>query len=883
MVGAMSGCWPARDFHHVYEHAQQTSTSASVLARQAAVRYGVMHGGESERLPASQLTAQDYSPTDHLDALFPSLESLSLLPRIESKLIRHEIQLRHAIAEMQERVTANKEIAAECVGRVEEKLKLLHDEISTTQAKAGQAEDFVSSVTKEIRRLDTAKRNVAATMTIVKRLQMLISAFDQLQRLASSKKYAETASLLSAVLQLMTHFKAYRSIPQIAVLSQEIADLQRSLLEQVASDFEGYFSTGLSPQTRIVLTQGCQLVEVLGDGPKERISTWYINSQLREYRNVFRGHEEAGSLDNLSRRYAWLKRVFRSYEDEHAQIFPESWHLQEQLIRQGCESTKEDLVTVMARSRPNIKLLLQALQETLDFERYLGERMGAAPRASIDSVKSVHSDASDKQQRGYRISEAFEPYLNLFVDMQDQVLSGMLAGYRSAPWPTLDEPALPSSADLFYFYLTTTTQCAEISTGAPLWEFAKVMAKYLNQYHDLILASKYSNGVVTVEEIIMVLRTAEYCSETTLQLEERIKQLISPPFVERITYQYQHSQFLSLMGRSMDLLVSHLDRVVDTALRDMLKISWSSMSESGDQSQYVSLLSAGLLREGKRVLHNLGKDRFIRSFCDRLVENFVRCYSGYIVKCKPINEVAAEQMLLDIYSIKATLLNLPGAETTAAYAAIVSKQIGRLETLLKVLHVSVNPPEGFVANYIFIIADASVGNFVKVLDIKGVSRQQHGRLIDVFNKQVNAARREDPASLDNSHPLLDKLQVLGDARSPVESHSGIFSKDGLLGGLTHGSAGGIAGIGGGSHGLGSPVHSPVHERQSYFRSPSTAQARPPPEGVKQSMQSDLSSLQSRSSTPGMPLDGRFVERQFGKLFSKRSSSAASLFQGNGNP
>lgn len=746
---------------------------------------------------ADPLESSDYDPVPHLNALFPSIESLSVLPRVSSKLERYEIELQRSIRELRATAQASKKDSSARIGKVELELKELFEDVEATQEKATAVELIVTEMTRDIKKLDVTKKNLTASMTIVKRLQMLMTAFDQLQKLAAGKKYSETASLLSAVIQLMTHFKAYRSIPQIALLSQNIADLQRSLLEDLSADFERYFTTGLSPQSKATLTQACELVDVLGDAARDRIVVWYTNSQLREYRNIFRGNEEAASLDNISRRYAWLKRIYKTYEDEHRTIFPDGWKVLDQLVRSSCDSTRADLGAVLSRTKPDIKVLLQALQESLDFEKYLSERsseLAGMSRASVDSVRSTHSDSSaaDMRNKGVKISAVFEPYLGQFVDVQDQTLARMMADYRAAPWPGLEEQVLPSSADLFYFYLTTVTQCAQLSNGDPLWQFARVMAKYLNEYADKILNNKYQRGVVTVEEIIMVLKTADYCHATTQQLEDRMKASIATQYVEKVTYEHQSQTFLSLTNRSISLLVSHLEKIIDNGLREMSKIAWDSIAEVGDQSQYVSVLIAGVLREGKRVLQNLGKEKFTRTFCDRVVEGFVNAYVNAIGRCRPIGEIGAEQMLLDIHAIKVALLNLPGSETTASYTKLVNRQVGRIETLLKALLSTATPPaEALVQNYLFLIRDRSTVNFIKVLDIKGVPKQAQSAILNNF---VAAVQGYSGAGVDgDEEPLAEK--------NPLLSNLTLVVGEGRSGGNNGGSGGGGAsggGIGGSS-------------------------------------------------------------------------------------
>ena len=176
-------------------------------------------------------------------------------------------------------------------------------------------------MTADIKRLDNTKKNLTLSMTALKRLQMLTTAYEQLRGLSSTRQYRECAQLLQAVIQLMAHFKSYRSIDQIATLSRNVADVQRELLEQICEDFEVTFAKGEVAQRRGMLAEACSVMDALGDNARSRLITWYCNTQLREYRQVFRGNEEAGSLDNISRRYSWFRRMLKTYDEEHAALF----------------------------------------------------------------------------------------------------------------------------------------------------------------------------------------------------------------------------------------------------------------------------------------------------------------------------------------------------------------------------------------------------------------------------------------------------------------------------------------------------------------------------------------------------------------------------------
>ena len=91
--------------------------------------------------------------------------------------------------------------------------------------------------------------------------------------------------------------------------------------------------------------------------------------------------DKAGSLDNISRRYAWFNRLLKTYDIEHVQVFPASWKVNEQLANAFCESTRDDFKGILHQTarrgegqKMDVDLLLSSLQETLDFEHGLEKR-----------------------------------------------------------------------------------------------------------------------------------------------------------------------------------------------------------------------------------------------------------------------------------------------------------------------------------------------------------------------------------------------------------------------------------------------------------------------------------------------------------------------------
>ena len=533
----------------------------------------------------------------------------------------------------------------------------LFKKIDEVRERASKTEQAITDMTADIKQLDNAKRNLTLSMTALKRLQMLTTAYDQLRVLSRTRQYRDCSQLLQAVIQLMIHFKTYRSIDQIALLSKNVADIQRELMEQVCEDFELAFAKGEVSQKKGMLVEGCMVMDALGDHARTRLVNWYCNTQLREYRQIFRNHDEAGSLDNISRRYSWFRRILKYYDEEHAAIFPPSWRVNEILANVFCEGTRDDYKEILSRNSRNgqiidINLLLSCLQETLDFEHSLERRFTNDSRLSTDTFAS-----NDVPVFGQAISEAFEPYLSVWVEAQDKQLATLMPKYRQQPLRPPDEEfnshaVISSSTELFAFYRHSLQQCAKLSTGGSLAELAKVFAKYLDLYAQQILLGYISerptghtpSKMPSTEDLIMVLNTADYCYTTCSQLEEKMKSRIDENLKQTVDLQSQADSFMGIASSAVRAIVHKVEVILEPCWREMRNTAWSKLESVNDHSSYVEELLAKSKTRSEELLPLLHKHQYARAFADHLVELVSNLFISNIVQCKPISETGAEQV-----------------------------------------------------------------------------------------------------------------------------------------------------------------------------------------------------------------------------------------------
>ena len=211
---------------------------------------------------------------------------------------------------------------------------------------------------------------------------------------------------------------------------------------------------------------------------------------------------------------------------------------------------------------------------------------------------------------------------------------------------------IPSSTELFNFYRLTFAQCAKLSTGPRLVELSKVFARYLDQYAQQVLLYYISerptratpSRTPSKEDTILVLNTADYCYNTSTQLEEKIKSRIDDSQRDSVDLQTQADAFMGVASAAIRDLVRKVDVDLEPAWRAMRSTGWSKLQAAGDQSPYVTELITRINRRAKEMLELIHKPQYARAFCDNLVELLASSFASTMAQCRPISEVAAEQV-----------------------------------------------------------------------------------------------------------------------------------------------------------------------------------------------------------------------------------------------
>ena len=160
----------------------------------------------------------------------------------------------------------------------------------------------------------------------------------------------------------------------------------------------------------------------------------------------------------------------------------------------------------------------------------------------------------------------------------------------------------------------------------------------------ILNGSHYTLSDDPKHDTVLVLNTADFWHQNTVQLEDNIKKRVDPEFTAKIDLSSQADTFLGVVSATIQALVHKVEASCEGAWREMKNTNWREMESVGDHSSYVGELQQQVNAKTEEFLSVVAKQQYARAFCDNLVERLATAYINNIVLCRPISEGGAEQV-----------------------------------------------------------------------------------------------------------------------------------------------------------------------------------------------------------------------------------------------
>ncbi|EMG46002.1 hypothetical protein G210_3770, partial [Candida maltosa Xu316] len=642
----------------------------------------------------------EYDIRNDLDKIFTSPDTLNELPQLLSHVSQYKLQLSQ---EINQSVSQYKSV------ELSDDIINLVNTIKEVKKDSQITKESISLMTSSIQKLDQYKKNLVTSMTVLKRLQMLINVNNTLSSIISSHNYKEIYQLLGVMKELLQFFQPYKSINEINQINLMIVHTQNKLIDDIFIDFEEFTN-----KDEEQLLYGAKILELIDVKYKEKLLTWFYNFQLRDLREVFSG--EAGSLDNLNRRFLYFKNILKQVQQY--KIFP--WDVSGEIIKEFCKMTKQDISKLLYNTKVESKSLLDNLTTTLEFEKSL----------------NLKND----------ISSAFEPYLSIWVHEQDNYLSSKILEFSATSQlpPELKDVSsnVPNiavtSTELFKIFNRLLSHISKLTDGETIVDLTKLFNRYLFEYNNKILLPILATEDYSVDSIkyfTMLLNTGDYMIGNIEELSTKIKK-----FTKLTVPELNTEIFYQLINKSMSSLLMKMSVDFKPCWREFFNIDWSQLDSVNDISSYMTDLKTKISDNLKIILPLIIRDSYVRNFSDKLVELLITTIANNLKYVKPLQTSSVEQISMDVYSLKELALKFPlysAKEVSKSYIKFVNNHFHDLESLLKLLMVPTVPVENIIESYFELIGDKSISNFTKVLNLKKVDRASQHKYIENFKLQLS--------------------------------------------------------------------------------------------------------------------------------------------------
>jgi hypothetical protein len=344
-----------------------------------------------------------------------------------------------------------------------------------------------------------------------------------------------------------------------------------------------------------------------------------------------------------------------------------------------------------------------------------------------------------------------------------------------------------SAMSMFVFIKNSIKRCTALTTGQTFLSLTKEFKTCMQQYQTMLMQRcpiaiiqmnmPTSGGVAGIGlgvsfassqptfklapgaevAICYLVNTGEYCSEVVPQLEQMIKQKMSPTFVNKVDLNSEVESFTDLVAHGLKVLVfGVLDRL-DGAFKAMMNTNWATESQVAEESSYVHAFTSVLTEAIPKIRDSLTSS-YYNNFCTKLATEILIKYLDIINRQKRISEMGTQQLLLDTYSVKTLLTHLHHLGSSASssvagggggaglsgdrtpipamYLKLVATKVSHIEVVLKLLG---TPDELLVERFKSMWPEGSSNDLQALMEKRGMKRPDQQSLLEVLKLSPPAA------------------------------------------------------------------------------------------------------------------------------------------------
>lgn len=163
------------------------------------------------------MDAPDFNTVDYINQLFPNEQSLAGIDETIHKMQCEVSLIDDNIRSVVRGQTNTGQDGQLALSEAQKVIGSLFSHIIDVKTRAERTEEMVKEITRDIKQLDCAKRNLTAAITTLNHLHMLVGGIESLNKLIERRSYGEILNPLQAITEVNQHFQQFSDIEEIKV------------------------------------------------------------------------------------------------------------------------------------------------------------------------------------------------------------------------------------------------------------------------------------------------------------------------------------------------------------------------------------------------------------------------------------------------------------------------------------------------------------------------------------------------------------------------------------------------------------------------------------------------------------------------------------------
>lgn len=467
------------------------------------------------------LIADDFEAVQLLNSVFNTDDSLQYFEdfakAVDTKIEIIDMQSKDAVRHS----AANAQRAQSVVKNTQNSIEEISKQISALSEQAQQTQDVVSAVCGSMKSYDNAKTNITETITCHKRLQMSFSAVTDLEKMVLQKNYTECARLILALSTLLEYFEKFEPNELLTDILNRYQAQKEILRNAITKEFEDKLFSAVIDSS---VGSACDVVDAFGDEFRKSKIDWFCKKYLEPYQKQY----SKTPLEDIDKRYKWLKEAIDRYKRDYLRILPVKWRMPYWISYKFCEMTQKHIKTLLSQKKPTLAAFTLGFEKTANMERILSESF----------AKNIVNEKGETEWQpndefigliGCAFSNQVDLYLQEVKTSLDRFIVKAKDGTRKLSSIDKETKFLKSGLELVNLINGYIQKCAGFHHSSALYQLFFPVKNSVLSFCTEVYRMKPPN-MCTAENITMqcaMANTTEYFMSIISGLEQRVKVNVS--------------------------------------------------------------------------------------------------------------------------------------------------------------------------------------------------------------------------------------------------------------------------------------------------------------------------------------------------------------------